>query len=263
MIHGSPAGEPELRAAYIAYVTIHGKTGAVTAMAGDYGCTAKTVYRHLDAAGIRDIRDRAERPSEADLRERYAAIAAEVGTRAVTGKLAAEFDVTYVTIREWLLRYGIRARNQEVTPKRPILRPCPCGGKPIARYRREGPALCNSCYQLKRAADPTAKSRYGREFVINAKIGQPCTDCGGYFPTCCLQWDHVPERGPKLFELGRGDYSLAKIKAEMAKCDLVCANCHVIRTWNRKHPEAPVSLLEPVPGGNRAGDAVAAEGALS
>jgi hypothetical protein len=52
-----------------------------------------------------------------------------------------------------------------------------------------------------------------------------------------MQWDHVPERGPKLFNLSRADYGMEKVLAEIAKCDLVCANCHAIRTWNR-HREA-------------------------
>jgi len=91
------------------------------------------------------------------------------------------------------------------------------------------------------------QNRTSRNYATDAKKGKPCTDCGGYFPQCVLHWDHVPERGPKLFNLGRADFSLDKVLAEIAKCDLVCANCHAIRTWNRKHPEAPVSL-EPVPG---------------
>jgi hypothetical protein len=111
--------------------------------------------------------------------------------------------------------------------------------------------------------DPAANSRYGREYVIRAKVGKPCTDCGGKFPHYCLQWDHVPERGPKLFNLGRSDYSLAKIDAELAKCDLVCANCHAVRTWNRRRqqgvaPEWEIGL--PVAGDLES--AVTAEGKL-
>lgn len=95
------------------------------------------------------------------------------------------------------------------------------------------------------------QSRYGRKYVTEAKIGKPCTDCAGTFPHYVLQWDHVPERGPKLFNLGRGDYSLAKIEAEIAKCDLVCANCHAVRTWNRRREQGKTPEWEagfPVPG---------------
>jgi hypothetical protein len=249
-----------LREAYGAYFAIHGKGGAVPAMADDYACTPDTVYRHLAAAGIREVRPKTGRPSEDRLRDRYETAVEEHGIRAAMGVLAAEYGVTYVTARQWLLDYGLRMPRPRTASPKPIAGLCPCGEAAIARYRSDGPPLCNNCYQLRRAADPGAKSRYGRDYVIETKTGKPCTDCGGYFPTCCLQWDHVPERGPKLFEIGRGDFSIAKIKAEIAKCDLVCANCHVVRTWNRKHPEAPVSL-EPIPGGS-AVTAVAADGVL-
>jgi hypothetical protein len=46
-----------------------------------------------------------------------------------------------------------------------------------------------------------------------------------------MHFDHVPGRGPKLFNLGSGDYSIKTVQAEIEKCDIVCANCHAIRTW--------------------------------
>lgn len=245
-----PRDEPALRAAYHEYTGKYGKSRAVTAMATDYGCTQATVHRHLDAAGIRVIREVPERPAENHLRNRCEAVAAEYGARAVTGKLADEFGVTQTTIRKWMADYGIRSPKARVAPE-PILDPCPCGAVATTRYKGQDPPLCFRCYMRTRAADEQAttrkQSRISRDHPVRLKEGRSCTDCGGYFPPCVLHWDHVPERGPKLFNLGRADYSLDKVLAEIAKCDLVCANCHAIRTWNRKHPEAPVSL-EPVPG---------------
>ena len=59
-------------------------------------------------------------------------------------------------------------------------------------------------------------------------------DCGGSFPPVCMDFDHV--RGEKLFNIGseaRGGVGWERILAEVAKCELVCANCHRIRTYNR------------------------------
>ncbi len=60
----------------------------------------------------------------------------------------------------------------------------------------------------------------------------PCTDCGESYPACVMDFDHV--RGEKLFNVtsmkGRSP-SEAAILEEVAKCDVVCANCHRIRTW--------------------------------
>jgi hypothetical protein len=70
-------------------------------------------------------------------------------------------------------------------------------------------------------------------FIREAK-GHPCTDCGGQFPPCAMDFDHV--RGKKLFILGRGaGKGLPAVIAEIAKCDLVCSNCHRIRTALRRY----------------------------
>jgi hypothetical protein len=62
----------------------------------------------------------------------------------------------------------------------------------------------------------------------------PCVDCGQKFPPECMEFDHV--RGRKLFGIGAGMTSRgqAQLLKEIAKCDLVCANCHNIRSYNRK-----------------------------
>ena len=58
-----------------------------------------------------------------------------------------------------------------------------------------------------------------------------CKDCKHKFPPCCMDFHHV--RGRKLFEVGDkiGSYSLKKLFKEIKKCDVICANCHRIRTW--------------------------------
>ena len=62
----------------------------------------------------------------------------------------------------------------------------------------------------------------------------PCMDCGGTFPPECMDFDHV--RGEKKVK-AVGDLlrcSLVVRLTEIAKCDLVCANCHRIRTRKRR-----------------------------
>lgn len=49
-----------------------------------------------------------------------------------------------------------------------------------------------------------------------------------------MDFDHV--RGKKSFNIGGGKMgtpSFEAIEVEIAKCDLVCANCHRIRTEKR------------------------------
>jgi hypothetical protein len=72
-----------------------------------------------------------------------------------------------------------------------------------------------------------------RELVQRAK-DVPCMDCGIKYPRYVMDLDHV--RGKKKFNLSRATshmHSLESILAEIEKCDVVCANCHRSRTFNR------------------------------
>lgn len=65
---------------------------------------------------------------------------------------------------------------------------------------------------------------------------EPCTDCGGCFPACCMDFDHTGD-GVKVNNVGTmvaHHHSRENIEAEIAKCELVCANCHRVRTRDRK-----------------------------
>lgn len=58
-------------------------------------------------------------------------------------------------------------------------------------------------------------------------------DCKRMYDPVVMDFDHRPG-AVKLGNVGRmGTSSLAKLKAEVAKCDVVCANCHRIRTKAR------------------------------
>lgn len=66
--------------------------------------------------------------------------------------------------------------------------------------------------------------------IRKAKIGRPCMDCGGIFPPCAMDFDHV--RGVKRFNVGLAK-NLRQLHEEIEKCELVCATCHRIRTFTR------------------------------
>ena len=71
---------------------------------------------------------------------------------------------------------------------------------------------------------------------VRSLKSRPCSDCGLRFHFAAMHFDHRPGE-TKDFEIGfavRG-YSRNRILAEIAKCDLVCANCHAVRTYRRRH----------------------------
>jgi len=68
--------------------------------------------------------------------------------------------------------------------------------------------------------------------MIDEARSIPCTDCKGEFPAVVMQFDHV--NGNKEMNVAdtiRGGWSMSRIQKEMNKCEVVCANCHAIRTW--------------------------------
>lgn len=76
------------------------------------------------------------------------------------------------------------------------------------------------------------KKRIYLTVIVPAK-DKPCADCSGAFPLVCMDFDHV--RGEKLFTISSSyvNVSMAVLLEEIAKCDVVCANCHRIRTSKR------------------------------
>lgn len=69
-----------------------------------------------------------------------------------------------------------------------------------------------------------------RQYVWNYYQSHPCVDCNESDPRV-LELDHV--RGKKVAgvsQLVHNTTSLKRIDEEIAKCEVVCANCHRIRT---------------------------------
>ena len=75
-----------------------------------------------------------------------------------------------------------------------------------------------------RARNYTYVEQYLRE--------HPCVDCGNS-DIRVLEFDHVHgEKAAEVSDLARG-YSLERLIEEIAKCEIRCANCHRIVTYER------------------------------
>lgn len=75
--------------------------------------------------------------------------------------------------------------------------------------------------------------------ITALKESSTCADCSNYYPPVCMDFDHV--RGKKLFDISSysgkcGSMSWERIQQEIDKCELVCANCHRLRTERRSKP---------------------------
>ncbi len=99
---------------------------------------------------------------------------------------------------------------------------------------------CRSAYHRehylknKREYIEAAKRRLDRmlELMRLAK-DKPCADCGIRYPYYVMDFDHR-EGEKKLSNVTKLRYmSQATLQREIAKCDVVCANCHRQRTYER------------------------------
>lgn len=93
--------------------------------------------------------------------------------------------------------------------------------------------------------DPAAKARANREYMKRRRIARralvdkiksaPCADCGNSFAPHVMQFDHRPG-SDKRFNIGERLVGVPEdaLIEEIAKCDVVCANCHCDRTHQRR-----------------------------
>lgn len=72
-----------------------------------------------------------------------------------------------------------------------------------------------------------------RNYAFLAELKKkPCMDCGGIFPPECMDFDHLSNKVASISHLVRKS-SIKRLQSEIDKCDLVCSNCHRIRTKKR------------------------------
>ncbi len=81
---------------------------------------------------------------------------------------------------------------------------------------------------------PKAQRKYQRRryWLDKYVTARGCDDCGYNQSAVALDWDHRV-REDKSFNIGNRvpGASLKKIFNEIRKCDLLCANCHRIKTY--------------------------------
>jgi hypothetical protein len=102
----------------------------------------------------------------------------------------------------------------------------PCRQAYDAAYHRETRSL--------RVEQAKARRKAFIAWYTGLKEGTPCADCGGVFHAVAMQWDHRPGAA-KVADVAnlRGTQCKQRVLDEIAKCDLVCANCHAVRTFLR------------------------------
>jgi hypothetical protein len=131
--------------------------------------------------------------------------------------------------------------------------------KPVSQYtwkdkgRRRRQAYCRECMNAAwrdwyRDEDNRARhvaqvalrrqrrSTRHRQLISELK-SQPCSDCGQTYPPYVMDFDHVADKTGEVSKFVY-TYGTVRLLEEIERCDLVCANCHRMRTYRRRREES-------------------------
>jgi hypothetical protein len=124
------------------------------------------------------------------------------------------------------------------------------GGYSLQRIEEEAckcQVVCVNCHRIRtqrqqqlRGYVPKRKRRQSAVLIRNLK-DVPCIDCGVAYPACAMDFDHQDGyiKRKEVSQLA----GAASILDEAAKCEIVCANCHRIRTHGRLHQKTTYGVV--------------------
>lgn len=120
----------------------------------------------------------------------------------------------------------------------------------VNRSKRDGrQSYCNTCRKawysdyyhkgdVEKArilANNEKRRQENIEFLRSLK-DKPCADCGMSYPAHVMDFDHLDGSQKTANVSSMAKWSRTAILREIAKCELVCSNCHRIRTHERRNP---------------------------
>jgi transposase len=145
--------------------------------------------------------------------------------------IAVESGLSYSTIRYWLGRHGIesaRVRRRRVIERaldegsRRVELACPKHGLGDFVLEGRGYFRCVRC-----RSERVASHRRKVKARLVAEAGGRCVRCGYCRIPAALEFHHL-EPAQKSFAIGSRGVARAydEVRAEAAKCILLCSNCH-------------------------------------
>ena len=108
-----------------------------------------------------------------------------------------------------------------------------------ARERRARDVEFLEKRRLATRASGKRRSKIAREYIRSVKKASACICCGENDFRCLVFHHRVPEE--KSFDMTRAiahGATLAKIDAEIKKCDILCCNCHAVVHFPEQKEEA-------------------------
>jgi transposase-like protein len=157
-------------------------------------------------------------------------LAALVDDGLTTREIAERVGLSQSTVRHWLRKHGLRthrARRENsggvrgIHPDRVTLK---CRRHGVTEFWLEARGIyrCLRC-----RSEAVARRRRRLKEILVSEAGGACTVCGYDRHIGALQFHHRTGEAKKFGLADRGlTRSLEAVRAEAAKCILLCANCH-------------------------------------
>jgi hypothetical protein len=87
----------------------------------------------------------------------------------------------------------------------------------------------------KKAVQKKARILRNYQFINEYKNTRTCTDCDKSYHSSVMEFDHIiNDKRFNIADAVRNGLSIKALEAEILKCELVCANCHRLRTFLRR-----------------------------
>lgn len=102
------------------------------------------------------------------------------------------------------------------------------------RYIRQHYQANKEYYKAKAKARDALLRPKLHAFVNRYKVWKGCADCGYNANPLALQLDHIRDKHKAVSALVQECASIQRIKQEIRKCEVRCANCHMIVTYERR-----------------------------
>jgi len=88
--------------------------------------------------------------------------------------------------------------------------------------------------QKEKTRDNQRKHRtFIKAYIQEYKQSRGCMDCKEDYPYWMLDLDHIRDKEYNISRAARHTSDIEKIKIEIEKCEVVCSNCHRVRTYSR------------------------------
>jgi DNA-binding transcriptional ArsR family regulator len=154
-------------------------------------------------------------------------LAAVVDEGLSTREIAEGLGLSQSTVRHWLRKHGLRtelAQRRNSLPGGAPSAKMTCKRHGLTEFRLEG----RGAYRCARCrSDAVSKRRRRLKEILVDEAGGRCMLCGYARYVGALEFHH---RDPETKEFGIGNRGLTRsldaVRAEAAKCVLLCANCH-------------------------------------